>query len=222
MSNLGKCLKTGLIAMVASGIVSIGVQAGESSSKGPVPFDQFDTDGSGFVSEEEFNTTRGQRMAAKAAEGKQMRGASSAPAFVDIDVDGDGLLSPQELAAAQKAHMAQHRGMGKGQHKGEHMGKGEGKGMGNAPCKGKGMKNKMPTFSDFDLDGDGKIVETEFNQGHTKRMSEMAAAGNKMKHAGDAPGFSGIDTNDDGEISEQEFATHQAEHHKQMATGKHQ
>ncbi len=87
---------------------------------------------------------------------------------------------------------------------------------------GMGMKGNMPTFADFDLDGDGKIVEQEFNTGHAKRMSEMAAEGRQMKHVGDAPGFTGIDTNDDGEISKQEFATHQAEHHKQMHESKHQ
>lgn len=78
------------------------------------------------------------------------------------------------------------------------------------------MKGNRPTFSDFDLDGDGVIVETEFNEAHAKRMSEMAAKGHPMKHAGDAPGFSGIDTNGDGGISEQEFSDHQAKHHAQM------
>ena len=66
----------------------------------------------------------------------------------------------------------------------------------------------MPSFSDFDLDGDGVISEAEFNKGHAKRMSEMAAQGHQMKHAGDAPGFSGIDNNENGEISKDEFATH--------------
>ncbi len=84
--------------------------------------------------------------------------------------------------------------------------------MGN----GKGMKGNMPSYADFDLDGDGKIVEQEFNQAHAKRMGEMAAEGRQMKHAGECPGFAGIDTNDDGEISEQEFATHQAEHRAKM------
>jgi len=81
---------------------------------------------------------------------------------------------------------------------------------------GKGMKGNMPTYSDFDLDGDGKIVEQEFNQAHAKRMSEVAAEGRQMKHAGEFPGFAGIDSNDDGVISEQEFATHQAEHRSEM------
>jgi hypothetical protein len=81
---------------------------------------------------------------------------------------------------------------------------------------GKGMKGKMPTYAEFDLDGDGKIVEQEFNEAHAKRMSQMAAEGRQMKHVGEMPGFSGIDTNDDGVISEEEFAAHQAEHRAQM------
>lgn len=86
---------------------------------------------------------------------------------------------------------------------------------------GMGMKGKMPTFAEFDLNGDGKIVEQEFNTGHANKMGEMAAEGCQMKHVGECPGFAGIDTNNDGEISEQEFATHQAEHHKQMHESKH-
>ena len=98
---------------------------------------------------------------------------------------------------------------------------GSGKGHCGGSGKGMDMKGKMPTFADFDLNGDGKIVEQEFNTGHAKKMSEMAAEGGQMKQVGECPGFAGIDTNNDGEISEQEFATHQAEHHKQMHESKH-
>lgn len=212
MRNYRKILSTSLVIVAAGSFVSLHAQAEDGCSCGPVPFAEFDKDDSGFVSEEEFNTTRGQHMAARAAEGKPMRGAANAPAFADIDTDGDGQLNPDELSAAHKAHMEKNRAMHKGQ------GDGSGKGMGKGSCggKGKGMKGNMPTFADFDLDGDGKIVEKEFNEAHAQRMSEMAAEGRQMKHVGDAPGFAGIDTNDDGEISETEFATHQAEHHQQM------
>jgi len=83
---------------------------------------------------------------------------------------------------------------------------------------GAGMKGKMPAFSDFDLDGDGVMTEQEFNEGHAKRMTEMAEQGREMKGAESCPGFAGIDTDKDGGISEEEFAAHQAEHmqkHKQ-------
>lgn len=217
MSKLRRSITTGLLIAAAGSFVSLNAQAGEGCSHGPPPFADFDKDGSGFVSEEEFNTTRATRMAAMAAEGRQMRGAANAPAFADIDTDGDGQLSQDELNIAHKAHMEKNQAM----HKGEDMGHGSGKGHCGGSGKGMDMKGKMPTFTDFDLNGDGKIVEQEFNTGHAKKMSEMAAEGHQMKHVGDAPGFAGIDTNNDGEISEQEFATHQADHHKQMHESKH-
>ena len=81
---------------------------------------------------------------------------------------------------------------------------------------GKGKQHNMPTYADFDLDGDGKIVEEEFNKAHAERMAKMAAEGRQMKHVGDFPGFAGIDTNGDGVISEEELSTHQAEHRAEM------
>lgn len=210
MSKLSKCIATGLLTVLAGSVMSISAQAGEKGGHGPAPFSVFDMDENGFISEEEFYSVREQRMAAKASEGKKMRCAASAPAFADLDTDGDGQLDADELTAGQKAHMSKCKAMGKGAGHGK--GEGHGKGAGH----GKGMKGNMPVFSDFDLDGDGVIIESEFNEGHAKKMSEMAASGHKMKHAGDAPGFSGIDTNGDGEISEQEFSDHQAEHHQKM------
>lgn len=85
-----------------------------------------------------------------------------------------------------------------------------------------GMKGNMPSYADFDLNGDGKIVEQEFNEAHEARMSEMAAQGRQMPRAGEFPGFSGIDTDADGVISEEEFATHQAEHREEMQEQKEQ
>jgi len=87
-------------------------------------------------------------------------------------------------------------------------------GMGKG--KGRGMGENMPTYADFDLNGDGKIVEQEFNEAHAQRLAKMAEEGRQMKHVGDFPGFAGIDTNADGVISEEEFATHQAEHRAEM------
>ena len=206
MSNVKRVISLGLLGIVAGGFLAINAQAGQGSQGGPPPFSDFDLDGNGFVSEEEFNIVRGQHMAAKAAEGKQMKGAATAPAFADIDKDGDGQLNPEELSAAQKAHMAERHGKGEGKR--------------HRHGQGKGMKHNMPTFSDFDLDGNGVITEAEFNEGHAKKMSEMAAAGHQMKHAEDAPGFKGIDSDGNDEISKEEFSAHQAEHHPKMHDGK--
>lgn len=74
----------------------------------------------------------------------------------------------------------------------------------------------MPTFADFDANGDGKISEQEFNEFRAARMSKMASEGRQMKHAGDMPGFSDLDSDGDGFINEQELTAHQAEHREKM------
>jgi Ca2+-binding EF-hand superfamily protein len=76
---------------------------------------------------------------------------------------------------------------------------------------GKGKNHKMPAFADFDLNGDGAIVASEFHEARAARMGERAKAGGKMKNAANAPTFESIDLDDDGEISAEEFAAHQAD-----------
>mgnify|MGYP001815607888 FL=1 len=196
MNNLIRCIAMGLFVVIAGSIESVNAQEGEAHRHNPPPFSVFDMDENGFVSESEFDSVRAQRMAAKASEGKKMHCAATAPAFAELDMDGDGQLSQEELTAGQKAHRAECRATGQGA--------------------GRGDRGNLPAFSDFDTDGDGVINETEFNEGHARRMSERVAQGRQLKNAGDTPGFSGIDTNSDGGISEQEFSDHLATHHKDM------
>jgi hypothetical protein len=93
----------------------------------------------------------------------------------------------------------------------KYMGAGQGKGMGNSMGQGmgKGMINR-PDFSDFDLNGDGVVPETEFDQARAERMKQNAEAGKMMKNAGNAPAFNDIDANGDGNITADEFTKHQA------------
>ncbi len=196
MNNLSRCIAMGLFFVIAGSVESVNAQAGDGHRHGPPPFSVFDMDENGFVSESEFDSVRAQRMAARASEGRKMHCAASAPAFADLDKDGDGQLNQVELIAGQKAHRAECRAAGQGS--------------------GRGDKGNLPVFSDFDFDGDGVINEAEFDEGHSRRMSERVAQGRQLKNAGDTPGFSGIDSNGDGGISEQEFSDHLATHHQDM------
>jgi len=80
---------------------------------------------------------------------------------------------------------------------------------------GLGKGNNMPSFADFDLDGDGKIVSDELYKARADRIAKHAQEGRKMKGLENAPAFEDIDTNSDGSISAEEFAAHQAEHRQQ-------
>jgi len=200
MHDLSQRVVKGLFIVAAGCLLGFNAQAGGGHGHGPAAFTDFDVNNDGSISETEFNTVREQRMAAMSAEGKQMPCAANAPAFADLDTDKNGQVSPEELSAGQKAHMEACRAM--------HQKEGGGMGMGG--------HRHMPKFADFDTDGNGMISEQEFNEAHAKRMSEMAAEGHKMKHAGSMPTFASIDTNGDGGISEQEFDAHIAARHAQM------
>ena len=177
---------------------------------GPASFDDFDRDGSGTISEAEFDALRSERRTAAAKAGMPMRGAASSLTFQQIDSDGDGQLTRAEFDAA---HANQPRpGMGRG------AGPGMGAGMGRAAGAGAGMN--QPLFSDFDLNGDGHITEPEFHAARSGRISSRLQEGRQMRNLQDAGSFADIDTNGDGRISRAEFSAHQAARARARAAGR--
>ena len=85
-------------------------------------------------------------------------------------------------------------------------------GRGMVSGNGKAGKNARPTFTDFDLNKDGKITEKEFIEARTARISERAQEGRQMKGLANISSFADIDTNNDGVISPEEFAAQQSTH----------
>lgn len=73
-----------------------------------------------------------------------------------------------------------------------------------------GQGNMMPSYSDFDRDGNGKVTQKEFKYTQQERMQAQEKAGRMMRNADNAPKFSDIDKNSDGNIDNQEFKTHQS------------
>lgn len=140
---------TVLFALV---LLPFAVRAESHMPHHPPAFSDFDQDGDGMVSEDEFTATRDARHAAMAEEGRPMKGMATAPSFGDIDTDGDGMLTEAELTAAQHAHMnAMHK---------THASGGHGK-----PCGGHHGEGAH-AFADVDTDGDGCISPAEFDAHH--------------------------------------------------------
>jgi Ca2+-binding EF-hand superfamily protein len=135
-----------IAVLFALALLPLAVKADSERPHHPPAFSDFDADGDGFVSEDEFNTFRAARHEAMAKEGRPMKGMAGAPAFSDIDTDGDGKLTEAELTAAHQAHKEKMREA--------HGGMGMHHGM------------KPPTFEDIDLDGNGCISPEEFAKHH--------------------------------------------------------
>lgn len=197
MRTVRNLVAVGILGFVAIPLMTMNAQAGELPARGPIPFANYDQNGDGLISEAEFNATRAERTANRAAEGRPMRGAGAAPAFSDFDSNGDGSLTPDELAAGRQLQQQKRPGRG--------------------PASGRGRGGNMPAFADYDLDGDGRIHEQEFLQARNNRIAERAKQGYQMRNLGSAPAFADIDADGNGAISPAEFSAHQAQHRQQRA-----
>ncbi len=75
----------------------------------------------------------------------------------------------------------------------------------------------MPTFIEFDLNGDGIMSEDEFIEARGQRISERAKQGYAMRGLQNARPFSEIDQNGDGVVDESEFLLMQSLHRQSQS-----
>ncbi len=205
MKNLFKIIPLVLVSFL--GITSISAASAELPSCGPIPFANYDQNGNGFISEQEFTLVRAERMAMKAAQGRPMKGAGKSPSFVSFDKDNDGRLTPEELLAGQQVQMYNRRGA---KNQSPQMGQGRGKNSGMR------KNSNMANFSEFDLNGDGIILEQELYKARAARITVRAEQGYSLRNVTNAPSFSDIDSDGNAEISSKEFAEYQVKHREQM------
>jgi hypothetical protein len=170
-----------VVGFLAGVALSAAAQPGPMSGQGPATFEEFDLDDDGYVTEAEFDALRAERQEARGG-----RGSGRSPAFSAFDSDGDGRLTPDELAAGREAHRGA-RGRGRAQ----------------------GPGNQRARFEDFDLDGNGSITPEELQQARGARMAERASEGYPMRNAGNRPSFEDLDADGDGAISKEELEAFQ-------------
>jgi len=98
-------------------------------------------------------------MSAQAQQGmgQGMKGGRNMPVFSDIDADGDGKVTEQELNEFRAERMSR------------------------MAAEGRQMKHAgdMPTFADIDTDGDGFMNEQEFTAHQAERRAEMQKQRNR-------------------------------------------
>lgn len=65
-------------------------------------FSDYDQNGDGMISKEEFSEAHARRVSDRARQGYALRNQDKAPSFEDLDKNGDGEISPREFAEHQQ------------------------------------------------------------------------------------------------------------------------
>ena len=98
-----------LVAAMTIGLVMSAPSSAQDGQKGMgrnMPaFADFDLNGDGAISEDEFNKARAERIAKRAKEGHQMKNLANAPSYASIDTNDDGSVRGDEFRAHQAEHM---------------------------------------------------------------------------------------------------------------------
>ena len=85
----------------------MGMGPGASMGRNMPAFAEFDLNGDGALTEQEFDEARANRIKERSQQGYPMRNLANAPSLEAIDQNGDGRITPDEFTAAQAQHHQQ-------------------------------------------------------------------------------------------------------------------
>lgn len=204
MKNIFNIIPLILVPLLS--VTSISSISAELPMRGPIPFANYDLDSNGLISEQEFVGVRKDRRQQKATQGLAMKRADTTPLFSTFDLNLDGQLTPEELSTGQQVQMQNRRG------------KAVSANMASSNNAGMRQGQHMPRFAKFDLNGDGVILEQEFNAARAARIKNRVEQGYSMQNIGNVNTntFADIDSDNDGKISSAEFTEHQASQRQKM------
>jgi len=200
--------KITLVMLLVSGALVAAMNQNMSS------FSDFDVDANGKVTQSEFENLQQKKMIANANAGKLMKNAGNVPTFSMVDANKDGFIDVNEFNVQQQKNMQRQMSQRVNKVRGSGINQGTKRGnMGGANGRKQGMNQrmnqKMSSFSDFDVDANGKVTQSEFENRQQKNMITNANAGKLMRNAGNAPTFSMVDVNKDGFVDVNEFNVQQ-------------
>ncbi|MGE3614216.1 MAG: hypothetical protein AB7G20_12160 [Sulfurimonas sp.] len=98
------------LSFVAAMLSVSSLYAAEIPDRGSIPFEAFDINKDGFITEDEHTKVREERIKEKQSQNQRMmRNVGNAPDFKSLDADGDGKVSKMELLEGQNKQMQENR-----------------------------------------------------------------------------------------------------------------
>ncbi|MBE0492466.1 MAG: EF-hand domain-containing protein [Sulfurospirillum sp.] len=95
------------ISLVAILAISSSIYAASHSMPN---LEAYDSNKDGYLSATEFDAMKTQRMTENAEAGKMMKNAGKSPLFSEIDKNGDGKISKDEMKAGCESHVTAKKG----------------------------------------------------------------------------------------------------------------
>ena len=176
--------------MLAIGSIALAGAVTLPTAMAQPAFADMDANQDGYLTQDELDTFRQNRIKQRADTGGQLRNVgknSQSGLLQKYDADKDGRLSEAEFNQFRADRMGQRSGMRGKQGK-----------MGQ-------MRGTPVTFADLDLNKDGKITPAEARQAQQQRMNARMQVNAEQREQRQNAWFQFLDSNKDGSISQSEF-----------------